>query len=448
MAGWRTRHRYLATATVILFLAGYAVFFLTGAATIRHLVDNLVAGYLMAWGLYAMLSDLSRAELGRRFILMTVAIASCFVIAEGAVLLGLADYRSAFGTIDMKHALSVAGRRHDPELIWMHDPYYEFEADYQGNLGRGLCIPPDPSKRIKVQYDQNGFRNGREMTGADIVVLGDSYVEAAMTPDEALVTSVLARLQGKRVANLGNSGYGPPQELGVLKRYGLPLQPDTVIWAFYEGNDVSDMKEYEKKLTTLSGVSAFWQDFWFRSLTRNLLALYFRSTTRECVPSRRIQPYRAKFTDYAQAVSPVFFAPPDDVDSFYSEDDLRRAASYIAEAARLCRERNIRFIVAFVPDKYRVYADLSNVALSTEEIRSWKLDDSPARLERFLTAMIPGLEYVDLTQALKSESRRGVPTYLSDDTHWSVEGHRVAAETLHLAIESPALGGPVQRAGR
>jgi SGNH hydrolase-like domain, acetyltransferase AlgX len=448
MTGWRARHSYLVAATVILFFAGYAVLFLTGAGTIRHLVDNLVAGYLMAWGLYAMLSDVSRAEVGKRFILTTVAIASCFVIAEGGVLLGVADYRSVFGTFDIKHALSVAGRRFDPELQWVHDPYYEFEADYQGNLGRGMCIPPDPSRRIKIQYDQNGFRNSREMTGAEVVVIGDSYVEAAMTPDAALVTSVLARLQGKRVANLGSSGYGPPQELGVLKRYGFSFNPDTVIWAFYEGNDVSDMKEYEKKLTTLSGESAFWQDFWFRSLSRNLLALYFRSTIRECVPSRRIKPYRAKFTDSAEAVSPVFFAPPDDVDSFHSEDELRRAASYIAEAARLCRERNIRFIVAFVPDKYRVYAGLSNVALITEELRSWKLDDSPARLERILAAMISGLEYLDLTLALKSESRRGVPTYLSDDTHWSVEGHRVVAEALHLAIESPALGGPVQKARR
>ncbi|HEX2054978.1 MAG TPA: hypothetical protein VHF07_00700, partial [Nitrospiraceae bacterium] len=89
----------------------------------------------------------------------------------------------------------------------------------------------------------------------------------------------------------------------------------------------------------------------------------------------------------------------------------------------------------------RVYAGLANVAWSSEEVRSWKVDDSPERLRRILAPMIPGLEYVDLTPALKSESRRGVPTYLSDDTHWSAEGNRVVAETLHSAIEGRPLGG-------
>lgn len=447
--GWPAKHKPLATAIAVLFLAGYVVFFLTGASTIRHLVDNLVAGYFMAWGLYAMLSDVPRTELGKRFILTTVSILSCFLIAEGTVLVGAADYRAVFGTFHLRHALDVAGRRFDPELVWVREPYYEFEADYQGNLGRGLCIPPDPSKRIKIQYDRNGFRNSRTMTEADIVVIGDSYVEAAMIPDEALSTSILARLHGKPVANLGNSGYGPPQELGVLKRYGFSLNPSTVIWAFYEGNDVSNMKAYKKKAATLSGENPFWQNFWFRSLSRNLLAVYFRSAPQECVPSHRIKPYQAVFTDDSNRATPVFFAPPGDVDSFQAEDDdLRSVADYLAEAATLCRERNIRFIVAFVPDKYRVYADLSNVRFTTDEFRSWKLDDFPARLERALAAVIPGLEYVDLTPALRSESRRGVATYLSDDTHWSVEGHRVVAETLHSAIKSPSLGGLVQKAQR
>lgn len=286
------------------------------------------------------------------------------------------------------------------------------------------------------------------MTEADIVVIGDSYVEAPMTPSAALSTSILAQLQGSSVANLGNSGYGPPQELRVLKRFGLPLNPKTVIWAFYEGNDISDMKTYEDKVAAMTGQNPFWQDFWFRSLSRNLLALYFRPTPQECVPSPRVQPYWAKFTDHTDAVKPVFFGPPDAVDYFPSDVDLRAAAGYIAEAARLSRLRNIRFMVVFVPDKYRVYSSLNNVALSTETLRTWKMDDFPARLERLLEEMIPSLEYVDLTSALKAESRRGIPTYLSDDTHWSFEGHRVAAEEMHRALQSIRLPKLLQKAQR
>ncbi len=102
----------------------------------------------------------------------------------------------------------------DRELLWLHEPYYQFEADYEGNLGRALCLPRDASRRVAVRYDRNGFRNAADLDKADIVVIGDSYVEAPMIRDKALSTTVLAGLQGRTVANLGNSGVWSPTGIG------------------------------------------------------------------------------------------------------------------------------------------------------------------------------------------------------------------------------------------
>jgi hypothetical protein len=49
--------------TVVIFLCGYALLWLTGVTSTGHLVDNLVAGYLLAWGLYVFLSDVPRKEI-------------------------------------------------------------------------------------------------------------------------------------------------------------------------------------------------------------------------------------------------------------------------------------------------------------------------------------------------------------------------------------------------
>jgi len=98
--------------------------------------------------------------------------------------------------------------------------------------------------RWDVRYDHNGFRNQTDLKSADIVVIGDSFVEGLTVSDAQLVTSLLAHLQGKVVANLGQSTYGPQQELIVLKRYGLPLRPRTVVWMFFEGNDLADVITY------------------------------------------------------------------------------------------------------------------------------------------------------------------------------------------------------------
>jgi hypothetical protein len=62
------------------------------------------------------------------------------------------------------------------------------------------------------------------------VALGDSYTEAANVarpwPD------VLAERSGLAVRNLGFRGYGPVEELRVLRDYGVKSNPRLVTWLF------------------------------------------------------------------------------------------------------------------------------------------------------------------------------------------------------------------------
>ena len=427
-------HRGIAAVlTLVVFLAGYGILFLTGVTNIRHLLDNALSAYLLAWALYGMFARVPLSETGTRFLLTTGSLLFCWLLAEGAVLIGLVDYRSLFGSYQSATALSVTGRRFDKELLWRHDPYYQYEAPYQGNIGGALCIPPDPEKKVTVRYDHNGFRNARDLETAELVVLGDSYIEGYFTPESNLITTRLSALEGASVANLGHSGYGPQQQLAVLRRYGLPMKPKTVVWAFFEGNDFSDAEAYDKK-THLSGTDFwqdFWQDFWFRSLTRNVSALVFRPP-QQCAPDNSLTEFRAEFLDATHMTTTVFFAMTEVQRP--SGPTLHKAIAPIVEAAKICREQEVRFIVAFVPEKFRVYHDLSNVSLTTEAIRQWQVADLPGQMRRLLAEFDPSIEYLDLTPALKAASRTGIATYLPDDTHWTDEGNRVAAEAIHRAL--------------
>jgi hypothetical protein len=414
-----------------VFLLGYGLLVVTGVTNIRHLIDITIASYLLAWALYGMFARVPLSEVGIRFLLTTSALVSFWLLAEGAVLMGALDYRTFLGGYEQDNPLSVAGRQFDKELLWRHDPYYHYEAAYQGNLGQALCIPPDPVRKVAVQYDRNGFRNSHDLREADLVVIGDSYIEGYLTSEANLFTTFLAELQGKPVANLGHSGYGPQQELAVLKRFGVSLKPKIVIWAFFEGNDFMDAERYDNE--ALLSSNAFWQDFWFRSLTRNLAAIMFRPQAHTCIPDDPIKELRAEFTDSANRTHTVFFAPTEMETP--SERAIHKAAAPIEEAAKLCREQNIRFVVAFVPGKYRVYHDLSNVSWSTDAVRQWSgMPNLPEQLQQLLMEVEPRIEYFDLTPALKATSRRGVATYLADDTHWTDEGNRAAAETIHRVL--------------
>lgn len=414
--------------SVVVYLAAVL---LTDVVTIRNLLPNLVIGYLLAWTVYGLLSTVSRAELVTRFVLTTGSIGSSLIIVEAPALLQILDYRAILGSYESDSALSVAGRHADEELLWRHDGYYQYDEPYQGNLGIALCVPPDASRSVTVRYDQHGFRNMRDLDAADIVVLGDSYIEGYMTRTAQLATTRLSERQGKVVANLGHSGYGPQQELVVLKRYGLPLHPQTVIWAFFEGNDFHDVERYDEQRTRAS--SPAWQNVWYRSLTRNALARLLRPA-RACTPSSKIRKFQARFTDERSYSSHVFFAPSEIQP--VSEDQLGKVLSYIAEAAKLCRERNIRFVVAFVPEKYRVYHNISNVELASDAIRLWQVSRLPEEMGRRLTDLVLGIEFVDLTLPLREASRNGIATYLPDDTHWTEAGNWVVAETLDRALRS------------
>jgi hypothetical protein len=390
---------------------------------------TLIAGYLGAWALYSLLANLSSRELLSRFLVTTGSLVLSLLLVEAPALLHAVDYRAVLGSFDSDSALTVTGRQADPELLWKHEPYYEYDEPYQGNLGAALCVPPDPSHGVRVRYDGHGFRNSRDLERADIVVLGDSNIEGYLTPEGQLATTWLSHLQGKVVANLGHSGYGPQQELVVLKRYGLPLQPETVIWTFFEGNDLSDAEQYDRELQKSS--SAWWQDVWYRSLTRNVFVRLLHPTG-PCTPSLHIAQFHAQFRDEHHQVSRVLFAPSE-VQPI-SEGQLEKVLDAITQAARLCRERNIRFVVAFIPEKYRVYHSLSNVEFVSNAMQSWRVSPLPEEIGKRLAALGLDIRYVDLTPALKQASRRGIATYLSDDTHWTDQGNRVVAETLDQAL--------------
>ena len=57
--------------------------------------------------------------------------------------------------------------------------------------------------RWDVEYDRNGFRNGADLTRADMVVIGDSFVEDIPTSTAQLATSMLAHQRNETIANLG-----------------------------------------------------------------------------------------------------------------------------------------------------------------------------------------------------------------------------------------------------
>lgn len=90
--------------------------------------------------------------------------------------------------------------------------------------------------------DEHGFRNppGTWDVEPEIVAIGDSYTEGfCVDADSSFVGRI--RTRHPRTLNLGFGGSGPLFQLAQLEEYVRPLEPDHVIWFYFEGNDHWDL---------------------------------------------------------------------------------------------------------------------------------------------------------------------------------------------------------------
>jgi SGNH hydrolase-like domain, acetyltransferase AlgX len=442
MTGRRERQARIAVAIVWLGGLSLALRLGIGAVDPSQVLGLLCAVYLGGWGLAFFLRPNATTANAARFFAVTVALALALGLVELPALLGRVDYRDVFQTP------TSPWRRHnhrpDADLIYVRDGDRRERHRFVGGELAGLNgVGPKVIYQSNVLYDAQGFRNPRVLEKADVIVVGDSFVEGLHVGDSELMTSVLARETALSVVNLGRSGDGPQQERHVVERFGLPKHPKACVWVFYEGNDLEDAAEYESNRATVANLGP----------VSNSRILYERSFLRNALMYARRAWLAPEKTRPASRYQGVFSSREGDVAMTFASDDhhrstdpakLAKALAAIREAEGLCRRDGVRLIVAFVPTKYRVYRDLCRFPAGAATWVS-RPDDLPDRLASALHDVGGSATFLDLTPRFQAEAARGRLLYLPDDTHWNSAGHASAAaaiaSSLNKQTSSVALPG-------
>jgi hypothetical protein len=324
----------------------------------------------------------------------------------------------------------------DPELVFLHRPNSRLTGSAPcGFAAKIYDIPPSEQAAYHwdVRYDRNGFRNAADLQSAETLALGDSCVEATPVADAQLMTSLLTNSTGKLVANLGHNGYGPQQELAVLRRYGLPLRPKTVIWVFSEGTDIGDAEQYDG---LAQRVSNFWLAFLDRSFSRNALKQLRPDVKRPGAEGRGVLRSSSGTSNTYFTFADVFSATRLPEASFPGLDETART---LQTAANLCGAHGCHVIFVFAPDKFRVFHDFCTFPPEFQW-RDRTLNDLPGRLARIMASISPAVGYLDLTPALMEDVGSGAIPYGIDDGHWNEEGERVAAKAVDAYLSTHASG--------
>jgi hypothetical protein len=276
------------------------------------------------------------------------------------------------------------------------------------------------------------------------VVLGDSFVEGSLVAAGDLMTATLARLLGCTVANLGQSAYGPQQELAVLNRFGKALRPKLCIWTFYGGNDLDDVERYER-LRQDRVPTAVRSTPWERSFGRNALQVLAERLGPILTPDPADRAPWGTLQNNDGRSTQLFFHQRGTQLSSRGFAALNKVVSVLSAAHTACVTNRVPLLVVYVPEKFRVYRDYCTFR-PDNPCTNWVLDDLPGQLGARVAGLGPGVGFLDLTPVFAAEAARGRLLYFSDDTHWSAAGHEAAGRAIagHIAHQCPLALSPEQ----
>jgi hypothetical protein len=285
-----------------------------------------------------------------------------------------------------------------------------------------------------------------------IVVLGDSFAFGANgVPYGTLwhqVTGAALEEAGGRaveVINLGIPGVGPRFALRLWELEAERLDPDLVVLGFFVGNDLTDEGDEPLESTLGGGLAQ-------RSVTVRLLRNALRRHRGLAMPPAAAEaPTAAGDAGRGGEELPLTAGGFDPETPFLTEEaylgmeegrllaiagpDTGRFQRLIAGAnlllerlARQVEASGARFVVVLIPDEGQVDREL---ARRIARRSGFSLD-----LDRPQRHLVPWLEdrripHLDLLPLFRREHEAGgPPLYRFQDTHWSVEGNRLAGERL------------------
>ena len=114
----------------------------------------------------------------------------------------------------------------------------------RGPINKKTLSCNEDGKRRIVNNDKYGFKNPNSIYEKKIRVflIGDSFAEGECHDENGNISGILRNEYKINSATFGMGSAGPLLSLAALKEYGGHFKPEFVIYLYYEGNDMDDLR--------------------------------------------------------------------------------------------------------------------------------------------------------------------------------------------------------------
>jgi lysophospholipase L1-like esterase len=317
-------------------------------------------------------------------------------------------------------------------MFFEADPYtgYQLKSNSIGHFQQGIpAIVNSQGHRddeVTLEKPNGVFR---------ILMLGDSFTVGANVRQEEAYPQVLEALLTDRlgrdvqVVNAGVGGWEPFMYAQYYEHYGQDYDPDLILVGFFVGNDTYDQSTAVSQLPTAVLGRRVSRESATKPLTKLLVFLHEHSHLMRLLTQRGPQALdftRNDCADFSEAYLAVQQARmPTHLKRDTKSESLAANSIYqIQRIQQLAAKHGTPVIVVLLPDENQINPALQDIILKDEERSRYDFEMPQSMLVDLFAKQ--GISTIDLLPAFVADSR----CLYMNDTHWTPEGHRLAAEFI------------------
>ena len=257
----------------------------------------------------------------------------------------------------------------------------------------------------RIRIDKRGFRNPPEYDNINkfpIIFVGDSFVDQNNLKEEDLSSSKFKKITGLLTYNMGLTQSGPADQLDMIKKLGVKLEPNVIFWCIFGGNDFEPPKplNYDFLMKGYEFEYEKWTKYTIRS-----------NQNKENKKIKKIEDRKYNRNEMQYLYQPYTVHAVDGA--------WKRIKTIFEEAFKLCNDNNIKLEVFYIPVKGEVYPSSGLESFWENK----EIINGPILLEDLCKSNNIG--FTNLKKRFKESKEL---TYMPLDTHLTETGHRILAE--------------------